>query len=75
LMPSYSDVETQLEDRVEEIYRSSLPDGWEIKRINCDSLVALRGQLHCMSYSIPQFISIEGLLRESFPSFPEKNLP
>ncbi len=75
LMPSYSDVETQLEDRVEEIYRSSLPDGWEIKRINCDSLVALRGQLHCMSYSIPQFISIEGLLRESFPSFPEKNIP
>ncbi len=75
LMPSYSDVEPSLEDRAEEIYRSLVPDGWEIKRINCDSLVALRGQLHCMSYSIPNFISIDGLLKASYPTVSHNNEP
>ncbi len=74
LMPSFGDVDKAIEDRAEEVYRSSLPVGWDVKRINCDKLVALRGQLHCLSYSIPQFISIEGLLERSFPRLWGENL-
>jgi agmatine/peptidylarginine deiminase len=74
LMPSFSNVDKVMEDRAEAVYRSSLPLGWDVKRINCDKLVALHGQLHCISYSIPHFISIEGLLERSFPRTREKKL-
>lgn len=67
LMPSFSDVDPVLEDQAEEVYRSLLPPDWEVKRIDCSSLVALRGQLHCISYNIPQFISIDGLQEKAFP--------
>jgi agmatine/peptidylarginine deiminase len=67
LMPSFSDVDPALEARAEEVYRSCLPPGWEVKRINCDKLVNLNGQLHCISYNIPNFVSIEGLSRKAFP--------
>ena len=67
LMPSFSGVDPAIESKAEQIYRSSLPDGWEVKRINCDKLVSLNGQLHCISYNIPSFVSIEGLLRRTKP--------
>ena len=66
-MTSYSDVDPVVENLAEEVYRASLPSGWQVKRINCDKLVALRGQLHCISYNIPNFISIDGLLEKAIP--------
>ena len=66
LMPSYSDVDPAIEDQAESVYRSLLPPDWQIKRINCDQLIPLRGQLHCISYNIPSFISIDGLLANCF---------
>ena len=67
LMPSFSDVDPSIEDRAEQVYKSFLPADWVVKRINCDKLVALRGQLHCMSYNIPKFIPIDGLITRSYP--------
>ena len=67
LMPSFSGVDPEIEARAEAVYRSSLPEGWVVKRINCDKLVSLNGQLHCISYNIPGFVSIEGLLRKAKP--------
>jgi agmatine/peptidylarginine deiminase len=72
LMPSFSDVDPVLEDQAEEVYRSLLPPDWEVERIDCSSLVALRGHLHCISYNIPQFISIDGLQEKAFPRPQEK---
>jgi agmatine/peptidylarginine deiminase len=66
LMPSYADVDPAIEDRAEAVYRSLLP-GWSVKRINCDKLVFDHGQLHCISYHIPHFVSIEGLLENAIP--------
>ena len=66
LMPSFSDVEPSLENRAEAVYRSLLP-GWSIKRINCDKLVAEHGQLHCISYHLPRFVSIRGLTENAIP--------
>jgi agmatine/peptidylarginine deiminase len=67
LMPSYSDVDPSLENQAEQVYRSALPPDWEIKRINCDPLAGFRGQLHCLSYNIPNYISIDRLIQESYP--------
>ena len=64
LMPSFSDVDPAIEDAAEEVYRTLLP-AWEVKRINCDALVKEEGQLHCMSYNLPKYVSIEGLLRKA----------
>ena len=64
LMPSFSDVDPAIEDAAEEVYRALLPS-WEVKRINCDALVKEEGQLHCMSYNLPKYVSIEGLLRKA----------
>lgn len=61
LMPSFSDVDAGMEAEAESVYRSLLP-GWQVKKINCDSLVKEEGQLHCISYNIPRFVTIEGLL-------------
>ena len=66
LMPSYSAVDPGLEDRAEAVYRSLLP-GWSVKRINCDKLVAEHGQLHCISYHLPRFVSIDGLIENAIP--------
>ena len=67
LMPSFSNVDPAIEDLAEQVYQSSLPPDWVVKRINCDKLVALRGQLHCLSYNIPKFIPIDGLLEQAIP--------
>ena len=67
LMPSFSNVNPAIENRAEKVYQSTLPPDWVVKRINCDKLVALRGQLHCMSYNIPNFIPIDGLLEKAIP--------
>lgn len=67
LMPSFSNVDPAIEDLAEKVYQSSLPPDWVVKRINCDKLVALRGQLHCLSYNIPKFIPIDGLLEQAIP--------
>ncbi len=66
LMPSYSDVDPAIEAKAEAVYRSALPD-WKIKKISCDKLVKMHGQLHCISYNIPSFIELEGLHDLSFP--------
>jgi len=66
LMPSYADVDPAIENRAEAVYRSLLP-GWVVKRINCDKLVFDHGQLHCISYHIPHFVSIEGLVESAIP--------
>lgn len=73
LMPSFSDVDPAIEDRAEQVYRSVLPN-WEVKRINCDKLVKLHGQLHCISYNIPHFVSMEGIIKNSYPKIPEVEL-
>ncbi len=67
LMPSFSDVDPSIENKAEDVYRSIIPSDWMVKRINCDKLIPLRGQLHCMSYNIPNFIPINGLIEKSFP--------
>jgi agmatine/peptidylarginine deiminase len=65
LMPSFSDVDPSIEDKAESVYRSVLPSDWDIQRINCDKLVPLNGQLHCISYNIPSFVNIDSLLNRS----------
>ena len=67
LMPSYSDVDPELENRAASVYKSLLPN-WKIKRINCDALVKEGGQLHCISYNIPHYVSIEGLEKRAIPN-------
>ena len=71
LMPSYSDVDPEIENRAAAVYKSLLPD-WTIKRINSDSLVKHGGQLHCISYNIPHYVSIEGLKQRAIPSLEKK---
>ena len=73
LMPSFSDVDPAIEDRAEQVYRSALPN-WEVKRINCDKLVKLHGQLHCISYNVPHFVSMEGVIRKSYPKITNAEL-
>lgn len=72
LMPSYSDVDREIEDKAEEIYRGLLP-GWEIRRINCDTLVRRQGQLHCISYNLPKYIDLKGLYESAYPVDPSTN--
>ena len=67
LMPSFSDVDPALESKVESIYRSVLPPDWDVRRINCDKLVLHHGQLHCISYNLPNFIDIDNLLNQAIP--------
>ena len=67
LMPSFSDVDPSLEQRAVQVYQSVLPRGWIVKKINCDSLVKLHGQLHCISYNLPKFLPVEKLIESSFP--------
>jgi agmatine/peptidylarginine deiminase len=67
LMPSFSNVDPAIENQAEQVYQSTLPPDWVVRRINCDKLVALRGQLHCISYNIPNFIPIDGLLEKAIP--------
>lgn len=71
LMPSYSDVDPELENRAASVYKSLLPN-WKIKRINCDALVKEGGQLHCISYNIPHYVSIEGLQQRAIPNLEKK---
>ena len=66
LMPSYSDVDPALETRAAAVYQALLPS-WTIKRINCDRLVQEGGQLHCISYNLPQYVSIDGLNKRAIP--------
>ena len=68
LMPSFSDVDPSLEQRAVQVYQSVLPPGWIVKKINCDNLVKLHGQLHCISYNLPKFLPIDKLIKSSFPN-------
>ena len=68
LMPSFSDVDPSLEQRAVQVYQSVLPPGWIVKKINCDNLVKLHGQLHCISYNLPKFLPIDNLIKRSFPN-------
>lgn len=67
LMPSFSDVDPAIENKAEAIYRSVLPSDWNVIRINCDKLVLLHGQLHCISYNIPNFVDVDNLLSQAIP--------
>ena len=67
LMPSFSDVDPSIEQRAVQVYQSVLPPGWIVKKINCDNLVKLHGQLHCISYNLPKFLPIKDLIKRSFP--------
>ena len=67
LMPSFSDVDPAIENKAEAIYRSVLPSDWNVIRINCDKLVLLHGQLHCISYNIPNFVDVDNLLNQAIP--------
>ena len=67
LMPSFSDVDPVIENKAEAIYRSVLPPDWNVIRINCDKLVLLHGQLHCISYNIPNFVDVDNLLNQAIP--------
>lgn len=73
LMPSFSDVDPSIENQAEAVYRSVLPSDWSIKRINCDKLVRLHGQLHCISYNIPGFVDIDNLLSQAIPQLPDED--
>ncbi|MEC7800986.1 MAG: agmatine deiminase family protein [Verrucomicrobiota bacterium] len=73
LMPSFSDVDPAIENQAEAVYRSVLPSDWSIKRINCDKLVLLHGQLHCISYNIPAFVDIDNLLSHAIPQIQGEN--
>lgn len=70
LMPSFSDVDPKIELKAKEVYQSSLPAGWVVKSVNCDKLVSLNGQLHCISYNIPGYVPIDGLLSRAIPGVP-----
>jgi agmatine/peptidylarginine deiminase len=60
LVPSYSDVPAELQQRAIEIYRRTMP-GWRIREINADTLVAKQGVLHCISKNVPGFVSLDRL--------------
>jgi agmatine/peptidylarginine deiminase len=66
LMPSFSDIDPEMEDQIEETYQALLP-GWEIKRILCDGLVQREGQLHCISYNLPKYVNLDGLYENAYP--------
>ena len=59
--------------KAEAVYRSVLPSDWSIKRINCDQLVNMHGQLHCISYNIPAFVDIDNLLSHAIPQIEGEN--
>lgn len=67
VMPSFSDVDPAIEKKAEAIFRSVLPLDWDVKRVNCDTLVHQHGQLHCISYNIPNFVDVDNLLRQAIP--------
>ena len=51
----------------------ALPN-WEVKCINCNKLVKLHGQLHCISYNVPHFVSMEGVIRKYYPKITNAEL-
>ena len=73
LMPSFSDVPVEIENQAVSIYEQLLP-GWEVKKILCDSLVKEEGQLHCISYNLPNYVSLDGLYEKSYRPPSNKNL-
>ena len=71
-MPSFSDVDPILEDRAVAVFKENLPNGWKVKKIDCDHLVSLHGQLHCISYNIPEFVDIQSLNDLAIPKVTPK---
>lgn len=64
LVPSYSDVPAEVQERVFQTYRSVMPQ-WEIVPVNADGLIATGGFLHCMTLGIPHFVDPSPLLEMS----------
>ena len=64
LVPSYSDVDPELEAKALDTYRRLMPT-WKIIPINSDTLVEKRGVLHCIGVSIPGFVNILPLVGEA----------
>ncbi|QDT10430.1 Agmatine deiminase [Planctomycetes bacterium K23_9] len=60
LVPSYPDVDQSIEQEVERVYRSVLPN-WKIKFIDCSQIVRKGGALHCL-------VSNLGYIDEKLPS-------
>jgi agmatine/peptidylarginine deiminase len=61
LMPSFSNVPAVVENRVEKLYRTLLPD-YKIVKVPADDLVEYGGFLHCMLLGIPHFVDPTNLL-------------
>lgn len=55
LVPSYPDVDPELERRAFAVYRQLLPD-WEIIGIDCTGLLRGFGALRCLSVNIPHWL-------------------
>ena len=73
LMPSYSTPILRSKTGPNRFIVRLLPN-WEVKRINCDKLVKLHGQLHCISYNAPHFVSMEGVIKKSYPKITNAEL-
>lgn len=61
LVPSYSDVDPELQEKVATTYRSLLPE-WEVKMIPANDLVEVGGFLHCLTLGIPHYVDPSRLL-------------
>jgi agmatine/peptidylarginine deiminase len=53
LVPQYPGVSSELDRDALVLYRRLLPD-WKVVGIDCTSLIAKRGALHCVSLNIPK---------------------
>jgi len=62
LVPSYRDIEPELEEEAISVYPNVLP-GWEIRRIDCSDLIQFHGSLHCATAGL-----ISGALAGAPPS-------
>ncbi len=56
LMPTFSDVDPQLQQEAFATFARLLP-GWKIAGIRADELVAKQGLLHCISLHLPSYVS------------------
>lgn len=61
LVPTFSDADPAVEKKALDTYRRLMPS-WEIIPIPSDELIEKRGALHCLSFGIPQYVDISGLL-------------
>jgi len=73
LVPTFSDVDAAIQDRVLDLYRRLLP-GWKVVGIGADSLLNCQGLLHCISVNVPDFIAVPRHLSDG-PTLQALGLP